>query len=70
MKQREELEMWRSMYMRLFQGVEQAISTLVEAEQACEEIYVSAVPKGAAKAVPAGPSEAGAQTCEGSPSKP
>ncbi len=62
MKQREELEMWRSMYMRLFHGVEQAIGALAEAERACEEIYVSAVPGGRP--------EAGTHTCEDGPSKP
>lgn len=62
MKQREELEMWRSMYLRLFHGVEQAVDALVEAERACEEIYVSAVPEGRPGA--------GTQTREDGPSEP
>ncbi len=42
MTEREELEMWKSMYMRLLRGTEQAIDVLIKAEQATEDLYVDA----------------------------
>lgn len=44
MTEREELEMWKKMYMRMLRGLEEAIDTLIQAERACEEVYISADP--------------------------
>lgn len=38
----EELQMWKEMYMRLLRGVEKSISVLIQSEQDCEELYISA----------------------------
>lgn len=40
MTEREELEMWKSMYLRLLRGTEDAINTLVQSEQATEDLYI------------------------------
>ncbi len=42
MTEREELEMWKKMYMRLLRGTEDAIDILVQAEWDCEELYINA----------------------------
>lgn len=42
MTEREELEMWKGMYMHLLQKTEAAIDILIQAEWSCEELYVSA----------------------------
>lgn len=42
MTEREELEMWKKMYMRLLRGTVEAIDILIQSERDCEELYVSA----------------------------
>lgn len=32
---------YKKMYLTLFRATEQAISTLIEAQRACEELYIS-----------------------------
>ncbi len=42
MTEREELEMWKKMYMRLLRGTVEAIDILIQSERDCEELYVGA----------------------------
>lgn len=36
---------YREMYLTLFRATEQAIHTLIEAQRACEELYLKAPPE-------------------------
>lgn len=36
---------YREMYLTLFRAAEQAIQTLIEAQRACEELYLNAPPE-------------------------
>lgn len=38
----EELEMWKSMYLRLLQGTAQAVELLTRSEEAAEALYIEA----------------------------
>lgn len=42
MTEHEELEMWKSMYLRLLQSTEDAVNLLIRAEQATEDLYIEA----------------------------
>lgn len=42
MTEQEELEMWKSMYLRLLRGTEDAINLLVKSEEATEDLYIEA----------------------------
>lgn len=42
MTEREELEMWKAMYLRLLRGTDDAINILVQAEEATEDLYIEA----------------------------
>lgn len=40
--EREELEMWKSMYLRLLRGTAEAVEVLTRSEAAAEELYIEA----------------------------
>lgn len=42
MTEHEELEMWKSMYLRLLRSTEDAAAPLAQAERAAEELYIQA----------------------------
>lgn len=42
MTEREELEMWKSMYLRLLRGTEEAIGNLTKSEAEAESLYIEA----------------------------
>lgn len=42
MTEREELEMWKKMYLRAVRGMEDAIQVLTRAEEEAEALYIEA----------------------------
>lgn len=47
MTEREELEMWKRMYLRAVRGMEDAIQALTRAEKEAEALYIeSGLPQG------------------------
>lgn len=42
MTEHEELEMWKSMYLRLLRGTAEAVDILTKSEEAAESLYIEA----------------------------
>lgn len=42
MTEHEELEMWKSLYLRLLRGTAEAVEVLTRSEAAAEELYIEA----------------------------